>query len=310
MKRNAGFLLFLLIFTALAGIQRGTAQVHRASLDQGISLYRAGQWSEAALQLRRSQMEAANRGQQAESLYWLSLAEFSLGEYAAALRDINELQRIAPAGLRIDTVLYYKGRILYYLNRYDEALGMFRVYNDYINRSKRNIPAVLSQKSVLAYWMGECLYALGQQDLAASQFTRVVNARPRSEKHEAASYRLAMIRQTKIQGEILDMLNWSYAEYLRIVEEYQQREKAYDETINAYRKQVDGMLAEAAAKPEPETERARYERLLAESEAQKQALEIKLQETEKAAARDPRPDPNVQRIRELKASAEKLRSEL
>jgi TolA-binding protein len=309
MKRNAGFLLFLLIFAALTGIQRGAAQVHRTRLEQGISLYRAGQWSEAAVELRRSQMEAPNRGQLAESLYWLSLAEFSLGEYAAALRDINELQRIAPAGLRIDTVLYYKGRALYYLNRYDEALGMFRVYNEYINRSKRNTPAVLSQKSVLAYWMGECFYALGQRDPAAAQFTRVVNARPRSEKHEAAAYRLAIIRQIKIQGEILDMLNWSYAEYLRIVEEYQLREKAYDETINAYRKQVDGILAETTAKTESETESARYQRLLAESEAQKQALEIKLQETEKAAAQDPRPDPNVQRIRDLKASVEKLRSE-
>jgi tetratricopeptide (TPR) repeat protein len=137
---------------------------------------------------------------------------------------------------------------------------------------------------VLAYWIGECHYALGRPDEAATQFTQVVNSRPWSEKHEAADYRLALIRQTKTQIEILDMLTWSYTEYLKTVEEYQ--------------------------------------RLLAEAETRIHTLEDSLNEVAQAAGAertiptlpalslDPDPEHSVERIRELKAQAEKLRAEL
>jgi tetratricopeptide (TPR) repeat protein len=312
-KRCVPFLIFLWIFIALGGIHHGSAQTHRSGLDLGINLYRAGKWSEAAWELRRSQMEAANPGQLAESLYWISLTEFSLGEYAAVLRDINDLQRIAPAGLRINNILYYKGRSLYYLERHNEALVLFRAYANFLDRSGPNTPGALVQKSVLAYWIGECLFSLGQQDQAVEQFTSVVNARPRSEKYEAAFYRIALIRQNKIQAEILDMLNWSYDEYLKNVEEYRQREEAYDKTIDAYRTQVDRILLDASQRTELEAEIARYQKLLAEAEAQIHILETSLNnagKTSVSSGTGPGTEDNLRRIRELKASAERLRNDL
>jgi TolA-binding protein len=316
MKRNARTFLFLLFFAALAGPQNARAQAHRPRLEQGISLYRAGYWADAALELRRSQMEAANAGQLAESLYWLSLAEFSLGEYEAALRDIGELQRIAPAGLRIDTILYYKARSLYHVNRHEEALGVFRLYEALLERSRIDTPRARSQKATLAYWIGECLYALEQRDQAAELFAAVVNAKPRIEKYEAASYRLAMIRQDKLQAEILGMLDWSYSEYLRLAEEYRQREAAYNETIAAYRKQADAVPGGAAYNAELEAMAAEYRRLLGDAEERMGILELRLNEAERASLSNsaaplvPGQEDAIRRIRELKAEAEKLRNSL
>jgi tetratricopeptide (TPR) repeat protein len=282
MKQSAGFLLFLWFFACLTGIQSGFAQAARTRLDQGITLYRAGQWNDAVQELRRAQREAVNPGQQAEAIYWLALTEFALGEYETALRDINETQRIAPAGLRIDDIFFYKGRTLYYLKSYEDALTQFKTYDNIL--SYQNTPGAHVQRSVLAYWMGECYYALGRQDQAMTQFTQVISTRPLGEKHEAAAYRLALIRQTKTQTEILDMLTWSYTEYIRTVEDYQSR--------------------------------------LAEAETRIQTLEGSLTDVAKAAGAernvpDPVPEPvldsspdAIQRIRELKAAAEKLRSEL
>ncbi|GHV80908.1 hypothetical protein AGMMS49944_26990 [Spirochaetia bacterium] len=282
MKRNAGFLLFLWFFACLIGIQNGSAQTARPRLDQGITLYRAGQWNEAVQELHRARGEAVNPGQVAEVLYWLALAEFSLGEYDLALRDINTLQQVAPAGLRMDDILFYKGRTLYYLKRHDEALAQFRTYGTIL--SYQNTPGAKAEKSVLAYWIGECLYALGRQDEAAAQFALVTKSRPWSEKHETAAYRLALIQQNNAQAEILDKLTGSYAEYLKTVEDYQ--------------------------------------RLLAETEARTQSLETSLNDIARVVGvernslpapsppRNPSPEQTIQRIRERKALAEKQRSEL
>jgi TolA-binding protein len=315
MKRSVRFFLFLMFFSA-ADLQNVAAQAHRPRLEQGVSLFRAGYWADAALELRRSQMEAANPGQLAESLYWLSLAEFSLGEYEAALRDIGELQRIAPAGLRIDTMLYYKGRCLYHANRHEEALGVFRLYEALLGRARIDTPQAWAQKTTLAYWIGECLYSLGRQDQAAELFAGVVNAKPRIEKYEAASYRLAMIRQNKLQAEILGMLDWSYSEYLRLAEEYRQREAAYAETIAAWQQYAAGSVPAAAYNAELEARVAEYRRLLDDAEGRIRILETRLSEAEKAAQDVPaRPlvpgqEDAVRRIRELKAEAERLRNSL
>jgi tetratricopeptide (TPR) repeat protein len=312
MKRSAWFLLFLMLFAAFGSPRNAAAQVHRSRLEQGISLYRAGRWADAALELRRSQMEATNIGQLAESLYWLSLAEFSLGEYEATLRDISELQRIAPAGLRIDNMLYYKGRSLYHVNRHEEALGVFRIHGALLDRSGINTPLAQAQKATLAYWIGECLYSLGQQDQAAEFFAQVVNEKPRIEKYEAALYRLSMIQQNKRQAEILGMLDWSYSEYLRVTEEYQQREAAYNKTIAAYQKQVDGILGSAASTVELEAKLTEYRSLLKDAEERIQNLEAMLEETMAQDIPDTPLDQEdaIQHIRELQEEAEILRSSL
>jgi tetratricopeptide (TPR) repeat protein len=316
MKQRAWFFLILIFLIAPLGPQNAAAQVHRSRLEQGVGLYRGGYWTDAVLELRRSRMEAANAGQLAESLYWLSLAEFSLGEYDAALRDIGELQRIAPAGLRIDDILYYKGRSLYYVNRHEEALTVFRLYAALLERSKIDTPQARVQKTTLTYWIGECLYSLGRQDQAAELFAQVLNARPRIEKYEAASYRLGMIRQNKLQAEILGMLDWSYSEYLRMVGEYQTREAAYNETIAAYRQQVDGILADAAHKAGLEELVMEYQRLLNSAEERIRILEVRVSEAKKAVQGVPAPplapgqEDALWRVRELKAEAERIRNGL
>jgi TolA-binding protein len=222
MKRRACFLCcHLWIFACLIGIQGGFAQTHQTRLDQGVRLYRAGQWADAAAELRRSRQEAVGSGQLSASLYWLSLTEFALGEYEDALRDINELQEAAPAGMRMDDILFYKGRTLYYLERPAEALPIFRSYGDALNRT--TTPGTEAEKIVLAYWIGECLFALGQSEQAAAQFTLVVNSRPRSEKYEAAIYRLALIEQEGVARELLDTMNLNYTEYQEALEKYRHR---------------------------------------------------------------------------------------
>lgn len=259
------------MFAGLAGIQGGFAQTHQARLDQGIKLYRVGQWVDAAVELLLSQREAENSSQLAASLYWLSLTEFAMGEYDAALRDINELQRIGSAGMRVDDIVFYKARALFYLERPAEALPLFRSYGAILDR--RDTPNIQAERIVLSYWIGECLYAMGQREAAALLFTEVVDARPRSEKYEAAAYRLALIEQEGIAKELLGTMSMSYTEYLEALEEYRH--------------------------------------LLAEAEMQIRTLEAgRGVPGDNEPAWENNSVGSVERIRELKDAAEKRRSEL
>jgi TolA-binding protein len=284
MKGRVCFLCCLFcLFTGLTGIQGGFAQTHQARLDQGIKLYRAGHWADAAVELRRSQREAVGSGQLSASLYWLSLTEFALGEYEAALRDINELQWAAPAGMRMDDIIFYKGRALYYLDRPAEALPLFRSYGDVLDR--QNTPGTQAEKGVLAYWIGECLYALGQSEQAAAQFTLVINSRPRSEKYEAAVYRLALIEQEDVAKELLDTMDVNYTEYQEVLEEYQHLLAEAELQIRALESGRDaGTAAPIAEQNAPAAD---------------------------ASSRSPSATVDtIQHIRELKAEAEKRRGDL
>ena len=257
------------MFAGLTG--SGFAQTHQARLEQGIKFYRVGQWVDAAVELLLSKREARDSGQLAASMYWLSLTEFAMGEYDAALRDINELQRIAPGGLRIDDIVFYKARALFYLERPAEALPLFRSYGAILDR--QDTPNVQAERTVLAYWIGECLYAMGQREEAAMLFTEVVHARPRSEKYEAAAYRLALIEQEGVAKELLGAMSMNYTEYLEALEEYQH--------------------------------------LLAEAEIQIRALEAaQSSPVGNAPTWENNSADSVERIRELKDAAEKRRNEL
>jgi tetratricopeptide (TPR) repeat protein len=310
MKRRDLFLLLPLFFGLLAAPRNAVAQTQGSRLEQGLSLYRAGYWADAALELRRSRMEAANAGQAAESLYWLSLAEFFLGDYEAALRDMDELQRIAPAGLRIDSRLYYKGRALYYVNRPEEALAAFRLYEAFLMRFSVDTPRIVAQKITLTYWIGECLYALGRHDQAAEFFAAVVRAKPRIEQYEAALYRLAILRQNRLQGEILGVLDWSYSEYLRLAEKYREREAEFNTAFATLQRQAGISPSDPAPVPEFDARFAEYQRLLDNTVERIRFLETRLNETERGnifVPLAPGQEDAIKRVQALKAEAEQLR---
>ncbi|MDR0878106.1 MAG: tetratricopeptide repeat protein, partial [Treponema sp.] len=188
------FFLFLLTGSAAFAQTRGPASNTQAvsHLQAGVNLYRESRWPEAVIELRQAQAAAVNAEQRAEALYWISLAELSAQEYEAAVRDMDELVRISPSGQRRAEIPYHKGRALYYLGRYDEAVVLLKDYADHVGEGAD------SRKSAALYWIGECLFSMGQLDQARSLFTLITEQYPQSAKYEASSYRLALINQKKI----------------------------------------------------------------------------------------------------------------
>ncbi|MDR0758731.1 MAG: tetratricopeptide repeat protein [Treponema sp.] len=265
------FSLWMVLAPATAQTQ---TQNQASRLQNGINLYGRGLWPEAVIELRRYQAEAPDAVQRAEALYWIALSEMGAGEYEAAVKDMDELDRISRGDPRYVEIPYHRGRAYYYLGRYDEALVILKAYTDSLTfettEDEARMPAAL-------YWMGECLYSLGQLDAAQNIFTAIMNEYPYSVKYEAASYRVALVSQKKIEAELLSILKWTHEESLKTVEEYQRRERSYDQAIIAYQKRIADMLKENHLS-DLENANADYRRRLEEAEARIVLLETRLRE--------------------------------
>jgi TolA-binding protein len=244
-------------------------------LRRGLDFYQESRWREAITELRRSQEEAVDPELKAEALYWIALSEISAKDYIGAVQDIDTLERIAPESKRLRDTPYHKGRALYYLGRYEEGLLLLKLYADSIGGLPPAASDGAARKSAALYWMGECLYAMGQLDYAREIFTIVTQDYPRSAKFEASSYRLALIHQKKIEEELLNLLKWSHEESLKAIEEYQRRERSYDQALIAYQRRIAELLKDSRLE-DLDTSNTQYRRQLTEAEDRIRQLETEL----------------------------------
>ena len=257
----------------------------------GIHRYQEARWLEAAAEFRAAQEIAPARQEWVEALYWVALTELAASDYGSALRDMDELEKTAPKSGRKMDIMYHRARAYYYRGYYDEAIVLFKNYADQAGKGGE------SRKAAALYWIGECLYSMGQLDRAADFFGMVVNEYPGSVKFEAAAYRLDLIKQKKIEIELLAMLKWSHEESLRTLEEYQRREKTYDQALNAYQKRLAETMKDTRME-DLESSNAEYQRQLAAARERIQHLEARLA------------DPSGLPPDELRVRAQQLRNEL
>ncbi|MDR2143629.1 MAG: tetratricopeptide repeat protein [Treponema sp.] len=219
MKQKALVLFFIGVAVSVFSQNAETA------LQKGLRLYREGGFAKAVSELRQVGPED---GDYPEALYWTGLSLMSLGNYGDALEALDTLEKLRPG--EKPELPYHRGRILFYLGKYEEALIALSDYS--VKEENKTL------KAASLYWAGECLYALGQLDAAESVFAGIVEKYPDSSKYQASLYRMELIRQKKIEAELLSILSWTHEESLKTQEEYRRREQDYDLTIMAYQKRI------------------------------------------------------------------------
>ena len=305
-------LLFFALFLAITGYvpaQSPQDQLH-SRLIAGINLYSQGKWQEAVSELRRVQVEAPSRELRGEALFWISMAELSAGEYEEALQDMDALEAADPQSRRLKELPYHRGRVLYYLGRYNEAIVLLKGYADSLAPLPGAVqsPAEMSQRAAALYWTGECLFSMGQLDRAAEIFLLITQEYPGNPKYEASLYRLDLIKQKKVENELLGLLKWSHEESLKNMEEYRRREASYDQALSAYQKRINDMLRDTRLQDLEDTN-SRYREQLDSAEERIRTLESTLLETSTALEKV-RSSSTADRLRALKLSAQELETRM
>ena len=207
------------------------AQVPASPLTLGLEAYARSDWQAAMRYLRQA---AAEEPSSAEVWFWLVMAEVSSGDYSVAFSDMDRFILSFSGDARVADILYQKGRLQYLTESYDEALQTLTSFIASYPEHRMTPSAY--------YWVGETLFACGRFDEAESIYAYLIERWPQSAKHEAASYRLALIEQKGVESSLLDLLQASHEESLRLVEDYQRKERTYEQAIASYQKRISDMM--------------------------------------------------------------------
>ncbi len=240
-------IVFLLV-SAWAGAQDAPQNGFTVAFQAGIAFYGESRWTDAIAKFHEARDAAVDIEDKAEAVYWLCIAEEAAGEYDLALMHLGDLGRMSGGGIRAAArraeVPYLRGRSLYALGQYNDAVVLLKNYADSLSdEGAENI----AKKTAALYWAGESLFAMGQFNKAQDVFSLIVRRYPQSVKYEASLYRAALINQKKIEAELLSLLKQTNEESLKTIEEYQRRERVHTQTILAYERRIAALEARQSA---------------------------------------------------------------
>lgn len=230
-KRICCLLVFMVLCAHGLLLSAQTAGSGAGPLLAGLEAYARSDWPSAVLSFRKA---AAENPASAEPWYWLILSEISAGDLEHAFSDIDRFILSFSADRRVPDVLYQRGRILFLTGSYDEAV---QTLNSFVH----SYPDHWMTPSAY-YWIAETLFACGRFEEAENVYAYLIDTWPSSAKREASVYRLALIEQKSEENSLLELLKASHEETLRIVEDYQRRERTFEQAVTAYQKRISDMM--------------------------------------------------------------------
>lgn len=199
-------------------------------LEQGLQRFEKADFSAALSLFQGLLLDAGAKRLHPDAAYWSALSYVGLKDYDNADRTMGLFLSSYPSSALYSDARYHQGRIAFLKQEYERALGAFQAFLEAYPKSDLYVSGL--------FWAGECMYQLGKLSQAEQVFQAIVKEYPEGVKTEAATYRLGLIDLKYREEELLKLLKWSHEESLRIIEEYQQREKTYEQALNAYQKQV------------------------------------------------------------------------
>lgn len=212
--------LTLLVLSPLTG---------QSSLAQGQDFYARGDYLAALSQFQKLVADPQARTKP-EPYLWLAKTYFAILDTKSAALNLNYYLENFPQDQGRSEGLYLQARILYSDGDYTQAIAAFGQYLDQAPTGDQ-VPNAL-------FWMAESAFALGHYEEAAHLYNKIVQGYPASFKLEASRYRLAVIDLRHREEELLKLLQWSHSEALNSADDFQRREKAYQQSLASYQKRI------------------------------------------------------------------------
>lgn|GEM_PF-783348 len=220
-------LLLAIFLTVSLGL---FAQSDIGLLDKGIAGFRSGKYSESLTYFRDIVIDSNQRKVHSDAYFWIAKSYIALRQLDNAEENLEFFIQNFADHKYYQEALYQKGRLMFLQNDYEncilESHNFIESYPD-------------SAYAANAYfWSAESLYALGRLEEAESLYSHIVYTYPASYKVESATYRLAMIEQKYREESLVELLKLTHEEYLKSIEEFQVREKTYENALDSYQKKL------------------------------------------------------------------------
>ncbi len=199
-------------------------------IDRGIDEFGKGNYQSALLTFRDVILNSSMEEYHGEAYFWISRSYMAQQELQKAEQNLEFYLTEYEGHPLYPDALYQKGRLLHIQKEYEKSIR--RLYG-YIEEYPSH-----PYKANAYFWIGESLYALGHYEKADAIFTLVLRDYPKSYKVEAAKYRHSLIDLKKREEELLKLLKMSHEEYLKALEEFDRREKSYEQAIAGYQRKL------------------------------------------------------------------------
>jgi len=223
-------LLLVLIILLVCITGAYAADTGEKLIIDGITKFRNGDFDQAIYDFREVTLDTEFKKYQGDAYFWLAKCYIALSQYTDGEKNLEFYLLQFPDHRFYEEGFYQKGRLLYLQTEYEKSIQVFYSFIETYPES----PFLGNSY----YWIGECLYELGHAEKALTLFTHVVNTFPASFKVEAARYKISLINLQKRERELLTFLKWSHEESLNTIEDFQIREKTYEQALEAYQKKL------------------------------------------------------------------------
>ncbi|MAG14179.1 MAG: hypothetical protein CMN78_06245 [Spirochaetales bacterium] len=225
-KRLACFgLLLSLLATGAIGQTRG-----ETLRQQGISIFGSGRYDEALRVFREIILDSGLREHHSDAYFWIAKSYIALGQFENASKNLEFFVGEFPDNENYPESLYQRGRLSFLTGEYEASIRALKLFIESYPQS----PFVANSY----FWVGESLYALGQFDSALEIFSIVAKQYSTSYKVEAARYRISVIELKERERELLKLLKWSHEEYLKALEEFDRKERGYEQALVTYQRTI------------------------------------------------------------------------
>jgi TolA-binding protein len=227
-KATLPIVIFALALFSLQTFAQSTGP--GSDLKDGIDQFRSGQYDKAILLFHNVILDPNAGADKAAAYLLIAKSYMAVGKLDDAEHNLEFYLSTYTGAADYEEASYQKGRLLYLQDDYENAIQAVQAFIAAYPKS--------GFVSSAWFWAGESMYGLGRLDDALGVYQKIVSEYPTSAKVEAAQYRLSLIQLSKKEVELSKLLKWSHEDFLKSVEEYQNREKAYVQAIESYQKKL------------------------------------------------------------------------
>lgn len=198
-------------------------------ITQGKDYFSRGDYVQALTVFQKAVSDPQLRNQPSVYL-WLSKTYFALLDFTGSSRNLEYYLDHFPSDSGQEEGKYLQARVLFAQGDFEKDIQAFSAFMTAYPSSDQLPNAI--------YWIAESAFALGHYDEAASLYSRILKAYPASYKVEACRFRLAIVELRQREEELTKLLRWSQIEAINSADEFQRREKAYQQALLSYQKKI------------------------------------------------------------------------